>query len=92
MSEAADTRRVQEGISHKRDALTFCVGCMCACPVLQPNCRTEIITSHGAKKIVVLAARPIANDEEITYNYCFASESERIRCNCGSVNCAGRLN
>jgi len=58
-----------------------------------PNCRTEIIVDHlGWKKIVVLAARPIAKDEEVTYDYKFASENERIRCNCGAQNCAGRLN
>ena len=60
--------------------------------MLQPNCKTDIIESSSGKKIVVLAQRPIAKDEEITYDYFFASEEEKIRCNCGAVNCAGRLN
>ena len=63
-----------------------CVACV------QPNCKTDIIENHGWKKIVVLATRPIAKDEEITYNYFFASENEKIRCNCGAINCPGRLN
>lgn len=58
----------------------------------QPNCKTNCIDSSGGKKIVVLANRPIAKDEEITYDYFFASENEKIRCNCGAINCSGRLN
>jgi histone-lysine N-methyltransferase SETD1 len=60
------------------------------CP--QPNCITECIDTPNGKKIVVLAIRPIGKNEEVTYNYFFASEDDRIRCNCGAMNCPGRLN
>lgn len=74
-------------------SLTFLLCCYCV-PLLplQPNCKTDIVDNNGSKKIVVLADRPIAKDEEICYNYFFASENEKIHCNCGAINCAGRLN
>jgi SET domain-containing protein len=51
-----------------------------------------VIEYNNMKKIVVIANRAIARGEEITYNYFFASEQERISCACGAINCAGRLN
>eukprot|EP00466_Bigelowiella_natans_P016561 jgi/Bigna1/37368/e_gw1.19.219.1 len=58
-----------------------------------PNCYTEVVSSGGANKIVVLAKRDIYKGEEITYDYKFQSEKgEGILCYCGAANCAGRLN
>jgi SET domain-containing protein len=57
-----------------------------------PNCYTKVITVDGEPKIVVFANKFISRGTEITYNYFFSSEEERLACNCGSLNCAGRLN
>ena len=57
-----------------------------------PCCVTKIIDVGGEKKIVVITSRRVAEGEEITYDYFFANEADRIACNCGARNCAGRLN
>lgn len=59
-----------------------------------PNCYTKVISVEGAKKIVVFANRLIEVGDEVTYDYFFAAEDteNKITCNCGSYNCAGRLN
>ena len=57
-----------------------------------PCCVTKIIDVAGEKKIVVITSRRVAEGEEITYDYFFANEADRIACNCGARNCAGRLN
>ena len=57
-----------------------------------PCCVTKIIDVAGEKKIVVITSRRVGEGEEITYDYFFANEADRIACNCGARNCAGRLN
>ena len=57
-----------------------------------PCCVTKIIEHNGEKKIVVITTRRVEVGEEITYDYFFANEADRIACNCGARNCAGRLN
>ena len=57
-----------------------------------PCCVTKIIEYGGEKKIVVITTRRVEVGEEITYDYFFANEQDRIACNCGARNCAGRLN
>jgi SET domain-containing protein len=53
-----------------------------------PNCYTKIID----EKIVIIAKTDIPKGTELTYDYCFSSEEERISCSCGSEKCSGRLN
>lgn len=50
----------------------------------QPNCYTKVITVEGQKKIFIYAKRHISAGEEITYNYKFPLEEQKIPCNCGS--------
>ncbi|XP_040580169.1 uncharacterized protein Set1 [Lepeophtheirus salmonis] len=57
-----------------------------------PNCYAKIITIDGEKKIVIYSRQPIAFGEEITYDYKFPIEDEKIRCLCGSKNCRKYLN
>jgi SET domain-containing protein len=38
------------------------------------------------------ANRPIYAGEELTYDYQFDVEMEKIQCTCGAKNCLGRLN
>jgi len=57
-----------------------------------PNCYAKIITIDGEKKIVIYSKQPIAYGEEITYDYKFPIEDEKILCLCGSKNCRKYLN
>ncbi|KAI8513174.1 Histone-lysine N-methyltransferase setd1b [Branchiostoma belcheri] len=47
-----------------------------------PNCYAKIITVEGYKKIVIYSRRDIAVNEEITYDYKFPIEDEKIPCLC----------
>ena len=58
----------------------------------QPNCYAKIITIDGEKKIVIYSKQPIAFGEEITYDYKFPIEDEKIHCLCGAKNCRKYLN
>ncbi|CAG0885484.1 unnamed protein product [Cyprideis torosa] len=57
-----------------------------------PNCYAKIITVDGVKKIVIYSKQPIAVNEEITYDYKFPIEEDKISCLCGTPNCRGTLN
>uniref|UniRef100_A0A8C4Q368 [histone H3]-lysine(4) N-trimethyltransferase n=1 Tax=Eptatretus burgeri TaxID=7764 RepID=A0A8C4Q368_EPTBU len=57
-----------------------------------PNCYAKIITVDSHKKIVIYSRQPIAVNEEITYDYKFPIEDEKIPCLCGAENCRGSLN
>ena len=52
--------------------------------LLQPNCYTKIISVEGKKKIFIYAKRHIDAGEEISYNYKFPLEDDKIPCNCGA--------
>ena len=60
--------------------------------VLQPSCYAKVITVEGAKKIVIYSKNAIKPSEEITYDYKFPIEDEKIPCFCGAINCRGTLN
>lgn len=57
-----------------------------------PNCTAKIITISGEKKIVIYAKQDIELGDEITYDYHFPFEQDKILCLCGSVKCRGFLN
>ena len=59
---------------------------------LQPNCYAKVILVEGAKKIVIYSKCDIALGEEITYDYKFPREDEKIPCLCGAPQCRGSLN
>lgn len=59
---------------------------------LQPNCYAKVITVESQKKIVIYSRQPINVNEEITYDYKFPIEDEKIPCLCGAENCRGTLN
>mmetsp|Transcript_103545 Transcript_103545/g.143216 ORF Transcript_103545/g.143216 Transcript_103545/m.143216 type:complete len:120 (+) Transcript_103545:1354-1713(+) len=56
------------------------------------NCSAKIITVYGEKHIIISANKHIREAEELTYNYNFELEADKIDCFCGSYNCIGRLN
>lgn len=58
----------------------------------EPNCYTKVITVESQKKIFIYAKRHIFAGEELTYNYKFPLEEQKIPCNCGSRRCRGSLN
>uniref|UniRef100_A0A1I8H2I9 [histone H3]-lysine(4) N-trimethyltransferase n=2 Tax=Macrostomum lignano TaxID=282301 RepID=A0A1I8H2I9_9PLAT len=57
-----------------------------------PNCYAKVITVEGEKKIVIYSKREIRRNEEITYDYKFPYEEEKIICLCGTASCRGTLN
>ncbi|TCD64897.1 histone methyltransferase set1 [Steccherinum ochraceum] len=57
-----------------------------------PNCTAKIITINGEKKIVIYAKQDIELGNEITYDYHFPIEQDKIPCLCGSARCRGYLN
>ncbi|KAH0909950.1 hypothetical protein HID58_033271 [Brassica napus] len=58
----------------------------------EPNCYTKIISVDGKKKIFIYAKRHIDAGEEISYNYKFPLEDNKIPCNCKAQKCRGSLN
>ena len=58
----------------------------------QPNCYAKIVTLENEKKIVIYSKRDIQVNEEITYDYKFPIEDEKIPCLCGAPQCRGTLN
>lgn len=56
------------------------------------NCSAKIITVQSQKHIIISANRAIKSGEELTYNYNFDYEAEKIDCFCGAPGCLGRLN
>ncbi|KDQ56889.1 hypothetical protein JAAARDRAFT_132145, partial [Jaapia argillacea MUCL 33604] len=57
-----------------------------------PNCTARIITITGDKKIVIYAKQDIELGDEVTYDYHFPIEQDKIPCLCGSAKCRGYLN
>ncbi|KAG2463660.1 SET1A methyltransferase, partial [Polypterus senegalus] len=60
--------------------------------IRQPNCYAKVITLESQKKIVIYSKQPIGVNEEITYDYKFPIEENKIPCLCGTENCRGTLN
>lgn len=58
----------------------------------EPNCYTKVISVEGQKKIFIYAKRHIVAGEELTYDYKFPVEVNKIPCNCGSNRCRRSLN
>lgn len=56
------------------------------------NCSAKIITVQAQKHIIICANRQIKSGEELTYNYNFDYEADKIECFCGAPGCLGRLN
>jgi len=58
----------------------------------EPNVVARVITVDGAPKIVFYAKARIEAAEELTYDYKFEFEDEKIPCLCGAPTCRGSLN
>ncbi|XP_039257076.2 uncharacterized protein LOC120333780 [Styela clava] len=57
-----------------------------------PSCYAKVITVDTAKKIVIYSKGPIKESQEITYDYKFPLEDDKIMCFCGAENCRRTLN
>ncbi|KAL3271157.1 hypothetical protein HHI36_021655 [Cryptolaemus montrouzieri] len=57
-----------------------------------PNCYAKVITIESQKKIVIYSKQQIGVNEEITYDYKFPIEEDKIPCLCGAATCRGTLN
>ncbi|CAD6187853.1 unnamed protein product [Caenorhabditis auriculariae] len=57
-----------------------------------PNCYAKVVTVEGDKRIVIYSKGLINKGEEITYDYKFPFEEDKIDCLCGAPNCRGSLN
>lgn len=58
----------------------------------QPNCYAKVLTIEGEKRIVIYSRTIIKKGEEITYDYKFPIEDDKIDCLCGAKTCRGYLN
>ncbi|VDK35697.1 unnamed protein product [Gongylonema pulchrum] len=58
----------------------------------QPNCYAKIVSVEGEKRIVIYSKQPINKGDEITYDYKFPIEENKIDCLCGAPSCRGSLN
>jgi hypothetical protein len=58
-----------------------------------PNCEAAVCSFQDKSyHILLFAKRPITKGEEVTYDYKFEVERDKIACSCGSRECAGKLN
>ncbi|XP_044314625.1 histone-lysine N-methyltransferase trithorax isoform X1 [Drosophila rhopaloa] len=58
----------------------------------EPNCYSKVVDILGHKHIIIFALRRIVQGEELTYDYKFPFEEEKIPCSCGSKRCRKYLN
>ena len=55
------------------------------------NCSAKIITVDQRQHIIIRAKRAIRAGDELTYNYNFDQEEDKLSCFCGAKNCMGSL-
>jgi SET domain-containing protein len=54
----------------------------------EPNLYTLIVKGH----ILYMSRRLILPGEELTVDYCFSEDVEKVRCRCGARACRGTIN
>ncbi|XP_008200708.2 histone-lysine N-methyltransferase trithorax [Tribolium castaneum] len=57
-----------------------------------PNCYSKVVEILGHKHIIIFALRRIICGEELTYDYKFPIEEDKIPCTCGTRRCRKFLN
>lgn len=58
----------------------------------EPNCYSRVVDILGKKHIIIFAFRRIPQGEELTYDYKFPIEDEKIHCHCLARRCRKYLN
>jgi hypothetical protein len=54
----------------------------------EPNLHTRLVRGH----VLYVSKRAIRPGEELTVDYAFSDEIERVKCFCGAKNCRGEIN
>ncbi len=57
-----------------------------------PNAIARVIPSVMGAKIVIIAKKNVKKGDEVTYDYQFAYEEDKLACHCGAGNCMGSMN
>lgn len=57
-----------------------------------PNCYSKPVDILGKEHIIIFALRIIEVGEELTYDYKFPKEEDKILCNCRTNKCKGYMN
>jgi len=60
--------------------------------IINHSCRPNLITRRIRNRIYYFSRRPIPAGEELTVDYRFAKNAERVPCRCGAANCRGTIN
>lgn len=55
-------------------------------------CEPNLVTLVKSGHILYMSKRPIKKGEELTVDYHFAKDVERIPCSCGAPTCRGTIN
>ncbi|MCU1329888.1 MAG: nuclear protein [Bryobacterales bacterium] len=55
-------------------------------------CDPNIVTEIRSGRILYISRRAIKKGEELTVDYHFAKDVERIPCSCGAATCRGTIN
>jgi len=61
----------------------------------EPNAFARVIPTDDEginKHIIIMAGRDIQEGEEVTYDYKFPLEENKLRCYCGAAKCKGYMN
>lgn len=78
--------------TYKKRSLSLILIKYLSTPSIQPNCYSKVVDILGHKHIIIFALRRIVQGEELTYDYKFPFEDEKIPCSCGSKRCRKYLN
>ncbi|CAO1416584.1 unnamed protein product [Diamesa serratosioi] len=57
-----------------------------------PNCYSKVVDILGQKHIIIFALRRIVTGEELTYDYKFDFEDNKLPCSCGAKRCRKTMN
>eukprot|EP00003_Mantamonas_plastica_P012114 TRINITY_DN22084_c0_g1_i1.p1 TRINITY_DN22084_c0_g1~~TRINITY_DN22084_c0_g1_i1.p1 ORF type:complete len:124 (-),score=28.59 TRINITY_DN22084_c0_g1_i1:109-480(-) len=58
----------------------------------EANCYADVVDVNGEPRILIYSKQVIEPGDEITYDYKFPYEEEKIPCYCGTPSCKGFLN
>lgn len=60
--------------------------------IINHSCRPNLITRKIRNRIYYFSRRAIPAGEELTVDYRFSKNAERVPCRCGAPNCRGTIN
>jgi uncharacterized protein len=60
--------------------------------LINHTCEPNLALGRIRGRLWLMSVRRIVVGEELSYDYGFASNGERVRCHCGSAKCRGTIN